>query len=97
MAFVWAVAGVGRSFGTLPLSVPVALLPPLEQAYENPSSITLISFGIGHCWGSEKINSYHSKIGCVGTAVRRLYDLLNILLYRYNIQNSGGSALLWAT
>jgi hypothetical protein len=70
---MWVVAGVGRSFGTLPLSVPVALLPPPEQAYENSSSITLISFGIGHCWGPEKINSYHSKIGCVGTAVFKEY------------------------
>jgi hypothetical protein len=66
---VWVVVGVGRSFGTLPLSVPVALLPPREQAYENPSSITLISFGIGHCRGSENNNFYLPKIGCVSAAV----------------------------
>jgi hypothetical protein len=63
------VAGVGRSFGTLPLSVPVALLPPREQAYENRSSITLISFGIGHCWDPKNNIFYHPEIGCVGTAV----------------------------
>jgi hypothetical protein len=62
-------AGVGRSFGTLPLSVPVALLPPRKQTYENLSSITLISIGIGHCWGPKISNSYHPRIGCVGTAV----------------------------
>ncbi|KAF2788272.1 hypothetical protein K505DRAFT_197347, partial [Melanomma pulvis-pyrius CBS 109.77] len=27
---------------------------------------------------------------------RFLYDLLNIHLYRYNVQHSGGFALLWA-
>ncbi|KAF2177263.1 hypothetical protein K469DRAFT_677513, partial [Zopfia rhizophila CBS 207.26] len=27
---------------------------------------------------------------------RRLYDLLNLYLYRHNIQDSGSSALLWA-
>jgi hypothetical protein len=62
-------AGVSRSFVTLPLSVRVAILPPREQAYENLSFITLISFGIGHCWRPEIINSYHLRIGCVGTAV----------------------------
>jgi hypothetical protein len=56
-AFVWVVAGVGLSFGTLPLLVLVALLPPREQAYENSSSITLISFRIGHCWGPKMMIS----------------------------------------
>jgi hypothetical protein len=65
---MWVVAGVDRSFGTLLLLVPVALLSPREQTYENPSSITLVSFGTGHCWGLEK-KSYHPRIGCVGTAV----------------------------
>jgi hypothetical protein len=65
---MWVVAGVDRSFGTLPLLVPVASLSPREQTYEHTSSITLVSFGIGRCWELEK-KSYHPRIGCVGTAV----------------------------
>ena len=66
---MWVLAGVGRSVGTLPLSVPAALLPPREQACENLSSIALISFGMGHCWKPEIINFYHPRIECVGTVV----------------------------
>jgi len=78
--------GVDRSFGTLPLSVPVAFLPPCEQAYENLSSITLISFGIGHCWGLEMINSYHPGIGCVSTAVVSLIGwYINFRRYKKNM------------
>jgi hypothetical protein len=75
---MWMVAGVGRSFGTLPLSVPGALLPPREQAYENLSSITLILFEIGHCWRPEIINSYHPRTGCVSTAVTSLMIPLSL-------------------
>jgi hypothetical protein len=43
---------------TLPMLAPIDLPPPLEQAYENPSSTTLISFRRGHFLG-HKINLYH--------------------------------------
>jgi hypothetical protein len=66
---------------TLPLSVSVAFLTPREQAYENPSSITLTSFGIGHCRGPKNNNFYHSEIGCVGTAVPPIIVRLQIRLH----------------
>jgi len=52
------VVGVRRSLNTLLLLVPVALLPPREQACENPSSITLISFVIAHREASENANEH---------------------------------------
>ena len=88
---------VGQSFGTLSLSVPFALHPPREQAYENPSSITLISFGMGHCWGPENNNFYnnfyHPKIGCVGTAVHDSVSSERIALCPPHLRSSQSGVL----
>ncbi|KAF2178770.1 hypothetical protein K469DRAFT_598122 [Zopfia rhizophila CBS 207.26] len=44
---------------------------------------------------SENLKS-ERDINAFAQANRRLYCLLNTYIYRYNIQQSGSSALLWA-
>ena len=66
---------------------------PMRQAYENPSSITLIPFGIGHCWGPENNHLYHPKIGCVGTAVHDSVSRERIALCPPHLRSSQSGVL----
>ncbi|KAF2254159.1 hypothetical protein BU26DRAFT_385809, partial [Trematosphaeria pertusa] len=47
------------------------------------------------CLVSENLLS-ESDINALARTDRLLYDLTNIHLYRYNVQHSDSSALLWA-